>query len=212
MSFQKLVQSAQIHFPKLIIKYKDESLLMKILGKIMFFNKAFMTDFTTTLGNTVYFPTKGYTDSHPVSASAVLMHELVHISDYNKYGAILFTLGYASPQIFSLLVLPALFLLSWKLALLPLLFLLPIPSFFRAYFEKRAYMVSLYIIKRLDDKVDLSKSAQFYISCFKNSAYYFMWPFSLNSEFDAAVSKIEAGSHPYQDDIFNVLDQIINAS
>ena len=38
------------------IKYKDNSWFMKVLSKILFFNKKFMTRFTTTIGKTVYFP------------------------------------------------------------------------------------------------------------------------------------------------------------
>ena len=40
------------------IAFKDESFLMKLLGFLLFFTKEFMTRFTTTIGNTVYFPSR----------------------------------------------------------------------------------------------------------------------------------------------------------
>lgn len=202
-------------FPKVEIKSKNDSLFMKILSVILFFNKDFMTQFSTTIGNKIYFPSKSYVSSHPVSSFVILLHELVHIYDYNKYGALLFSLLYFSPQVLALLALPTLFF-SWKLALLFLIFLLPIPSFFRMKLEKRAYLLSLYVMKRLNNRnsynINLNDSKNEILAYFKNHSYYFMWPFSLNKEFNFALLLIESGRRPYEDEIFDILDEIIDAS
>src|SRR4030043_385107 len=110
MSFQTLVQSAQTHFPNLKIKYKDESLLMKILGKLMFFNKGFMTSYTTTIGSTIYFPNSNFVKARPISSSVILLHELVHLYDNSKFTAPLFSFLYLFPQILVLLFFPLLFI------------------------------------------------------------------------------------------------------
>ena len=79
MSFQSIVQSSQIYFPRLEIKYKNESIFMKILGMLLFFNPAFMTSYTTTIGSTIYFPDQRFIVSRETSSSIILLHELVHI-------------------------------------------------------------------------------------------------------------------------------------
>lgn len=214
MSFQDLVTAAQKYFPDLQIKYKDKSWFMKLLGTLLFFNKGFMTNYTTTIGSTVYFPSEAFVKVRPVSAAIVLMHELIHVHDAHKFSKSLFCLLYLSPQILALFCLP-LFLISWKIALpLMLLFGAPLPSFFRMYFEKRAYLTSLYSIQslasRLNFKPLLASQESSFIKHFKDSSYYFMWPFgNLQQEFDAGVDKIKAGQRPYEDPVFDILDDLI---
>jgi hypothetical protein len=214
MSFQDLVTSSKKYFPDLDIQYKDQSKFMKVLGTILFFNKTFMTSYTTTIGSTVYFPNETFVRIRPISGAVVLLHELVHIDDAHKISKPLFGFLYLSPQVLFLLCLP-LFLLSWKIALpLMVLFASPIPSFFRMYFEKRAYMTSLYSLNALgqrlnfDPKLDTQK--EFFLKQFKGGAYYFMWPFSnLDKEFSQAVDKIKAGQRPFDDKVFDTLDELI---
>lgn len=78
------------------IKKKSESWLMRTLGKILFFNKQFMTGYFTTIGSTIYIP-DGW-DSVP---GETLAHELQHIKD-SKALPVIYELSY-------LLCLPALF-------------------------------------------------------------------------------------------------------
>src|SRR5574338_64595 len=214
MSFQDLVTAAQKYFPDLKIKYKDQSWFMKLIGILLFFNKGFMTDYTTTIGSTVYFPTEAVTKTRPVSAATVLLHELVHVNDAKKISKPLFGFLYLTPQI---LILPALllFLLSWKIAIPVIVLLaLPIPSFFRMHFEKRAYLTSLYAVNALGKKMSfnplLATQEQGYLKHFKDSTYYFMWPFpNLQKDFDEAVEKVKNGQRPYEDPVFDILDDLI---
>jgi len=213
--FDQVVENAKKHFPKLKIRYKNENWLMKLISYLLFFNKSFMDAFFTTLGNTVYVPSRKFVESKQVTASVNLIHEFVHIYDANRLTIPLFSFLYASPQILSLLCLP-LFLISWKIALpLIIFFLCPIPSYFRKHFEKRAYIVSLYVTYKLKEKFNfkpfLRTQALFFSSEFHNSYYYFMWPFKdIDSQFQEAIKKIEAGEHPYEDPkLFAILDEII---
>ncbi len=217
MSFQDIVEAAQVHFPKLQIKYKDESLLMKIIGKIWFFNKSFMTDYTTTVGSTVYFPSQSFIKIRPISSSVVLMHELVHIHDEKKFTSPLFSFLYACPQILALLALPALFFFGWKFALLFLLLGAPFPSYFRMYFERRAYFTSLYVLNVLGGKMSfnpaLDRQKDGFVKQFKTSDYYFMWPFkSVDKSFDEALAKIRSGEKPFIDPVFTILDDLIDVA
>lgn len=216
MSFQTIVQSAQAHFPNLKIKYKDESLLMKILGKIMFFNKGFMTSYTTTIGSNIYFPNSSFVRVRPISSSVILLHELVHLHDTNKFTGPLFSFLYLFPQILVLLFFPLLFI-SWKIALCTLLFATPLPAYFRMIFEKRAYMTSMYALSELGKKLNfdpvLDRQKSDFVTQFKTSSYYFMWPFGdLNKQFDDALVKIRNNERPFEDPVFDILDNLIHTS
>ena len=215
MSFENLVIESKKHFPDLKIKYKNQSWFMKLIGFLFFFNKSFMTKYTTTIGSTVYFTDESNVKNRPVSSAITLLHELVHINDAHKVSKPLFGFLYLTPQILSLLLLPLLFVLNWYIILpLMLLFLLPIPSFFRMYYEKKAYITSLYVINTLSIKLNFkpllaSQEKQFLIQ-FKNASYYFMWPFSnLEKDFADAIEKIKKGERPFEDPIFNILDKLI---
>jgi hypothetical protein len=215
MSFQKLVDAAQKYFPSLQIKYKNTSLLMKIVGTILFFNKDFTDNYTTTLGSTVYFANESYTRLRPISAAVVLLHELVHIEDAKKFTPFLFVTLYLMPQLLSIFCLPLLFVLSWKLVVpICLLLAAPLPAYFRMIFEKRAYLSSLYVLHRIGKKFHfephLKTQAIYFNNQFKNSFYYFMWPLGIKKDLNEALIKIEAGNRPFQDPIFDVLDNLID--
>jgi uncharacterized membrane protein len=214
MSFDSLVQAAQNYFPSLRIRYKNESWLMKIIGAILFFNKGFMTDYITTIGSTVYFPSREFVANHAASADIILLHELIHIHDAQRLTRLLFSILYLFPQILALMFFPLL-LISWKLALPFLLFLLPVPAYFRMQFEKRAYLTSLYALKRLSKRLvflPLLKSQEIlFIDQFVGAGYYWMWPFrdGLQKEFDAAIDRVNSDQRPFDDKIFDVLDQLM---
>jgi hypothetical protein len=220
MTFDNLVNSAKVYFPNLQIKYKNESLFMKILSILLFFNPKFMTGYTNTFGNTVYFASRNYIIDNPVLCQTTLLHELVHMHDLKQKGSILYILQYGFPQILVLACLP-LFFFFWKIALvLTILFLLPLPAYFRMQFEKRGYLCSLYCLNAFGKKYNmpladiqnmLNINKQSFNDEFKSSAYYYMWMFnSINSDFDKGVNKIKAGLKPYDDDVFNMIDDLLS--
>jgi hypothetical protein len=215
MSFQDLLTSAQKYFPSLQVKYKDQSWFMKLLGKIMFFNPGFMKTYTTTIGSTVYFPNETFVKIRPISGCVILMHELVHMYDEKKLTKPVFSFSYLFPQILVPIFLLMLFFVSWKIALpLALLSLAPLPAYFRMTYEKRAYISSLYTMqllgKRLNFDPKLSIQASAFVKHFKDSSYYFMWPFGkLEGEFTQAVTDIQAGKRPYDSPVFDMLDDLV---
>lgn len=215
MLFQDLVTAAQKYFPDLRIKYKDQSWFMKLIGALLFFNKSFMAEYTTTIGSTVYFPTEWFTKVRSDYAAVVLLHELVHIKDAHKMSKPLFMFLYLTPQILAPFCL-FLLLVSWKMAIpLFVLFASPIPSYFRMYFEKRAYLASLYAINGLatnrpNFKPLLATQEDSILNRFKDGSYYFMWPFSsLKKDFDDGITKIEDGKRPFEDPIFDIIDDLL---
>jgi hypothetical protein len=160
------------------IKFKDESLYMKFLGKILFFNKDFMTKYVTTSGKDVYFPSHERFLKDRGRYFKTLCHEYVHIQDYILH-PVRFTLGYLFPQILSLFSLGAIFAifnLWFLLFLLALLFLAPLPAPWRARSELRGKGMNCKVQVWSGETVsnyDLNK----YVDAFTTSAYYFMWPF-----------------------------------
>lgn len=80
------------------VKFKDESRYMGFLAVLLYpFNDQFMTRFTTTVGTTVYFPSRNELAKRWGNYARVLAHEWVHIWDSER-GALRFKLGYMFPQ------------------------------------------------------------------------------------------------------------------
>jgi len=113
------------------IAYKDESLFMKLIGALLFFNKSFMKLFITTIGNTVYYPNRQVIIEHEKDAILVLAHEYEHIKDNQRLGRVIYPLMYLFPQCLGLLSFLTVFAFitpyAW-LFLICLLFFAPIPS------------------------------------------------------------------------------------
>lgn len=213
MISEKILSKIKIHYPNVNLAFKDESKFMKLISKLMFWNKDFMTRFTTVIGDTIYFPNKTFLTARPVSSVITLLHETVHIYDAHRLNKLLFYFLYSTPQSL-LLLLPIILFLSWKLSLLFIIFALPIPSYFRMKYEKRAYMASLYTMNVLNKKynynIDLKAQKDFYLENFKDSSYYFMWPFSnIDKEFEDALVKMQSGERPFEDEVFDLLDDIL---
>jgi len=164
--------------PGFKICFKDESTLMKLIGKILFFNKGFMTRYTTTIGKRVYFPSKKKFEENPGRYYHTLAHEYVHVMDYVRH-PVIFIIGYMKPQliaILSLLSFLAFINPYFLLFLLALLFLAPIPSPYRTWAELRGYGMNCKV--RLWHGETISQERLNYSAdAFITSAYYFMCPF-----------------------------------
>lgn len=213
--FKELDQKIKENFPKVSIKFKNESLFMKIIGFVLFFNRNFMKTYITTVRNTIYFPSKESLEKDNLLNVTVYLHELVHIID--NQNNFLFGLLYMVPQIlFFILFIISLFI-SWKLVLLSFLFLLPIPAYFRMKYEKRAYTISLYVMHKLNLKYNveifnLQEEADFIFKHFNGLAYYFMWPFkSLNEYFLNAAKEISENKRPkfVEEEIYDTIDKLL---
>jgi len=171
------------------VRYKDSSKFMWLLGKILFFNPKFMTDYITTIHRTVYFPTKDFTkDDYRVWS--IMAHEAVHAADSKKWTFPLFASVYLFPQVLSLLALGAIgafWDLSYLWFLVSLVLLAPLPAYGRMKFEMRGYAVSMAAynwtaqiqntLSGSDRITPLQESPDWAVDQFVGSSYYWMWPF-----------------------------------
>ncbi len=126
------------------VRDKGESNLMKFIGFLLFFNPSFMTNYTTTIGSTVYFP-DGYTVRQPEDAARTMGHEGYHLEQIKKHGRVKFSLQYLFPQVlaaFALLALLAFVWLPMLWCLCFLVFLAPLPAPWRVKYEREAYLVT----------------------------------------------------------------------
>lgn len=198
--------------PEYKIAFKDKSLLMKILGFLLFFNKKFMTNYSTTIGNTVYFPTETWLMSRPVTAKIILYHELIHMRDSARLSRFIFSFAYLFPQILAIFSIP-LFFYNWIVALVWLVFfLMPIPAYFRMALEKKAYTFSLYTVYRLNKNANLDEQISMYSSQFNTSYYYYMWPFNgIDAYFQDALVRFKNGEKPfYPKADYDMIDYMID--
>ena len=158
------------------ISYKNQSKLMRLLGWLLFFNPKFMSEYTTTLHKTVYFPSLVFVQEHPDIAWRVLVHEMVHVEDSIALFAPVFGLLYLFPQCLAGLSLLALlgfwFPTMWWFAAF-LLCLLPFPAPGRKWAEMRGYGMSIAVLVWAGYIPDLESIA----TQFTGPAYFWMWPF-----------------------------------
>lgn len=212
------------------VKYKDQSLFMKILGKLMFFNKTFMTNYTTTIGKTVYFANEEKIKStSTLRHVSTLAHEYKHVKDYEKYH-LWFIFTYLTPQILALVTLPLMIISIWWswiafiiFLVLTLLFLSPLPSYGRKYWELRGHIVSLFVINEInkkrwgDQNVEVRKqilisAANKYNQKFTKADYYFMWPFGVKEILHKKVDKIISGEIKKEDPFLTELEKDLKES
>ena len=142
---EDLVKKIKVRLPDFEIRYKDEDLLQRIIGTILFFNPAYMTRFTTTMFGKVYFVSRKWAEANPRQAWKILAHEYVHLLDDQDH-PIWFSASYLFPQIKALgaLVTFGAFWSPWfLLSLVFLLALAPWPAPWRAKWEMRGYVMSM---------------------------------------------------------------------
>jgi uncharacterized membrane protein YphA (DoxX/SURF4 family) len=180
------------------IKYKNESLLMKIIGFLMFFNKDFMTKYITTIGGTIYIPKNITTFEDKLLP--VLSHEYVHIID--SIDDKLYNIKYLFPQILAPLMLFFGFLNWWLAASLFIIMLAPLPSIWRKRYELRGYQMSIFALDCIYKEMGMPEAArkqylklmaEYYNKQFTGAGYYFMWAFGVEKELDETVDKVISG-------------------
>jgi hypothetical protein len=212
--FDDTLKKIQLVFPDVKVAYKDESLFMKIIGILLFFNPGFMKSFITTIGTTIYFPTRSDVEKAPLTNSTVLLHEMTHIYDSKKQNNILFSILYLMPQLLILLTIPLVIIFGW-FGLFGLVFGLPLPAYWRMKSEIKAYTISLYVLFKYKQKAlwsDVETSKKLFISEFTGPSYYFMWPFSsVTDHFNNAAKEMEAGGQPlYEKELYAIVDNILD--
>ena len=172
---EKLEQHIEQQIPGFRIEDKRKSPLMRLLSKLLFFNKTFSTGYVTTLYPKVYVPELPWREKDHVAAIATLAHEYVHLKDRKRMW-LFFNFLYLFPQNLALFSLLGVYNPWWYLCLL---FFLPIPSPTRAWLEFRGYRMTLAVWEYfLQDRLDAGKYVNSIVDRnFAGSAYYWMFPF-----------------------------------
>ena len=150
--------------PDLRIRFKDESRLMKVIGWVLarVGMGAFMTDFTTTIGRSIYFPSRAW--AAELEPWDVVAHEGVHARDDKRVGGLWFRFSYLFPLSLlplALLSLGAIWGSSWWLVNLAWLgAAAPWPAPGRVHWERRAYLMTI-VCTVIDSGPAFARSAQF---------------------------------------------------
>ena len=141
-----------------------------------------MTNYYTTIGDTVYVPDELIKTTSPENLLRVIVHEGVHVYDSHKLSNPLFKFLYLFPQSMASLALISLLAplsLKFLWCLLFLLCLAPLPAPFRYLFELRAYRMQI-LFSRKEDKLTDEQMVPIYEWIEKQmctSLYYWTWPF-----------------------------------
>ncbi len=184
-------------------KFKTDSSFMKLLNLFVGrFNKRFMSNFTTTIGNTIYFPSEDWLfgrdfvtkdNGTPFTvveqerlgaerAWKVVAHEIVHYDDGEKIGQIPYSTWYLFPQIPLFVIGLVLgFVLGPWLFLTALSGLIPFPAPGRKYYEMRGYAVSMAVLMWSENRA-LAEPPDYIVKSFTTGNYYWMWPFKAKVE------------------------------
>lgn len=201
LKLNNLLSAMEADFPNFKIVNKQDSKFMKLLSKILFFNKDFMTRYVTVIGSTVYVPSKDWLKFNPTGALITLAHEWVHMKDNRQWG-ILYTLAYLSPQIFALLA-PLGFWNPWFF--LFALCILPFPSLGRSEIELRGYTMTMAVRWWLFEK---EPNYEKYAKYFTSSAYYWMYPLkdSVIDDLECCFERIRrCNLKPHEQHIFDTI-------
>ena len=176
--YDALLDEIRQEFPGFRVIPKVESTFMRMLGFVLrvLLGDAFMTEYTTTLGLTVYTPTE-WGEMSEAGRLEVLRHERVHLRQARRYGSLPFSFAY--------LFLPFPVGLSWCRARLE----------WEAYEESMRATVEYRGAKALSDK-----HRAWLVGLFVGPSYGFMWPFRAQVErwYDEARARILA-DHPPQE-------------
>jgi hypothetical protein len=184
--YNKSVDLVKQYCPNLTVSLKKDSKLHRaigwILGKVG--NKAYMTDYITTIGQGVAVP--GDDPAMP-GVWQVILHEGRHAADSQKLGNWLFGAIYLMPQLIGILgilyciaaltviALGGPLTLLW--GLVALAFVAPLPALGRALVEARGYTVSLAVSFWYGALTDGQNYINSLVEIFSGPGYYFMFPF-----------------------------------
>jgi len=139
------------------IAYKSQFWVFKVLAwllKVATFGKlsTFNTEFITTIGHTIYVP-DDYEQYDAIDKVAILRHELTHVSDFEKYGVVGFSLFYL--------------LLYFPIGL----------AYFRYKFERTAYINEFKVTLKYFPTYSKDALAQELADTMASADYLWCWPF-----------------------------------
>lgn len=164
--------------PKIELRAKENSKLMKLIGFFVKpFNPEFNIRYTTTIGSTIWMPSQVAATLPEEYFLEVVTHECQHILDDNQ-NPVLFKLSYLFPQVLALLSLLAIFAILWPMWifwLACLLFLSPLPAYWRYKWELNGYRTSILFNRYYNRNPERTKAR--IAEQITGPSYYFAWPF-----------------------------------
>jgi len=197
--------------PGVVFAVKEESLLMRVLSWLLFFNKRFMSGYVTTVGNTIYMPAS-FLQRNDFGQVEVLAHEMQHIWDNRRLGSFVYTCMYLLPTLlfpFALLATIAAFAvygsgmwLAWVALAMTAVLLLPLPSWGRLYIERRGYLLSIACVYWLDPADKERAISQAAVSLCNVGYYFPTWSvWKLAAWFTRQMEQIEQDTNNLNNDI-----------
>ena len=182
-----LSQTIQRDIPSYRLIVKEKHWLYRLIFKVM---PRFHETITTTIFPNVYMPENIYIEP---ACWKILAHEYVHLMQARKHPFI-FLLKYVFPQTLGLLA-----LMGFGLgphALWALLFLTPLPAYFRMKYELEGYAMSMAVNFWRYQSVS-NEQKQFVKNVFLGGTYYFMWPFRkwIDRKINTIALQIERGEY-----------------
>ncbi len=164
--YNRVLLETMKEFPSFEIVPKAESRFMRFLAWLLFFNRAFMKSFHTTVGNYLYVA-ESWGSLSDEGKAALLRHERVHLRQQRRYGMFVYAVMYT-------LLLPAVFT-------------------FRARLEREAYEESLRAKMEYWGPSSFTAPARdAMIRHFTTGEYFWMYPFKKRVEawYDSTVKKL----------------------
>lgn len=201
MLLQNIFNQSKIYFPHLSIKYEDHDLLIKLINRSWFFS------YLLTYRAIICYPSLKYTKTRPIASSVVLLHNLVRLYHFQSLSRCNFIFLYIFPQLICLLSIILIFLVSWKFVLL--FCLICVSNFYEYSLRKREYLSSLYVLNKLGHRMNFDPNLNLNKDLFYDQLKYSIFSFNLKEELECALSKINSNARPYEDEVFDILDDII---
>ena len=148
------------YVPNFSVRWKDKSLVQRLLGVLLFFNPQYFSKYVTTFYPSVYYPTQSDYENNPSNSLVLVAHERVHLLDTVRYGW-WFKFSYLMPQVlFVPFLLTSIACLIGHHLLLTLIFfglglvsLAPWPSPWRVQWEKRGYAMTFAVVYWLSGSI-----------------------------------------------------------
>lgn len=163
--FEETKSLIKLIVPKTKIIQKEESILHRIISKLLFFVD--YDNFNTTIGFSIAMQNNSWWS---------LVHECIHVLQSSRQTRPLHSFLYLFPQSLFPIALPICAVLFGWWSLLTLLLLLPWPAYFRMKKEMEAYRASFAVRNWMLGYVPDSYFESV-VANFVGVNYYFMWPF-----------------------------------
>jgi hypothetical protein len=201
----KSIELVKKFCPDFTVSFKKDSNFHKLIGWFLskIGNPRYNTAYITTIGQNMALPI-AYKESCFKGLWQTVLHEGQHAQDAQKVNNYIFGIAYLFPQLIG--ILGVLYTIAIAIALplgaplfllwgcLSLIFLAPLPAFFRANTEIRGYTVTLAVDFWSGTLGDEEQYLNWLVNVFSGPNYYYMWPFKcwVRSYFASKIKELKS--------------------